>query len=418
MNNLPHQFQRRVESLRMRIETLSSLRNLVALPPAHDISSRQWVVIESELKAVEARLLRRLKRGARAHLPQANSPQVAAILNALLGEIEMEMSRVFTFFDTYMDVLTQRHPAELGLLLAGCDVLAWDGINRDHPALAIVEMPLVYCDRGFGASTLREGVRLPGHGFNPIPLVQIPYSRLKEKYNLTSILHEVGHEAMVRLGLVRALPKVLRSALSRAGASKSIQDLFALWSFEIGPDFWTFCASGIAEAGAIKEILALPPVHAFRIAWADPHPPPYLRSLLSFEWCRQVWGAGVWDRWEKEWLELYPLKDAPLETRDILKRAAVYLPVIARALLRTGFRVLNQKTIPDLFNLSALAPSELQRIVDNAKDGSLELKGLPPSAHLAVFRLIKDQGRLNEEKIDRVMTAWLLKLAARKKNLQ
>jgi hypothetical protein len=418
MNNLPYQLQRRVESLRARIEALSSLRKLVDLPPAHDINRRQWVVIESELRAVEARLLRRLKRGARAHLPQANSPQAAAILNALLGEIEMEMSRVFTFFDTYMDVLTQRHPPELGQLLAGCDVLAWDGINRDHPALAIVEMPLVYCDRGFGASTLREGVRLPGHGLNPIPLIQIPYSRLKEKYNLTSILHEVGHEAMVRLGLVKALPKVLRLALARAGAPKSIEDLFALWSFEIGPDFWTFCACGIAEAGAIREILALPPSHAFRIAWADPHPPPYLRSLLSFDWCRQVWGSGVWDRWEKEWHDFYRLKDAPLETRDIVKKAVTYIPVITRALLRTSFRVLNGKTMPDLFNMAALAPSELQRIVDNSKAGSLELKGLPPSAHLAVFRLIKDQGRLSEEKIDRVMTAWLLKLAERKRNLQ
>lgn len=409
--------QRRIESLRVRIETLSSLRTLVNLPPQHDVTKRQWTVLELELAAVQTRLLGRLKRGARTYLQQADNRSAARAFNTQLGEIELEMSRAFTFFDTYMDVLTQRHTPELGQLLAGCDALAWDGIHRDHPALAIVEPPLVYCDRGFGASTLREGVRLPGRSSNPLPLIQIPYSRLKEKYNLTSILHEVGHEAMVRLGLVATLPKLLRGALARAGAPPAIGDLFALWSSEIGPDFWTFCACGIAEAGAIREILALPPSQAFRVSWTDPHPPPYLRALLSFDWCRQVWGSGVWDDWEREWLDLYRLEDVPPATRELLKKARRYIPTVGKILLHTKVRTLNSGTLPDLFNLSAIAPSELQRFADSAKAGALNLTGLPPSAHLAVFRLLKDQGKLKEESLDSVMTQWLLKLAERKSDL-
>ncbi|MBP1724267.1 MAG: hypothetical protein H6Q44_1972, partial [Deltaproteobacteria bacterium] len=180
--------RRRVESLRMRVENLSSLRRLVDLPPDRDITKRQWAVLESQLKVVEAGLLSRLKKAGRAYLPLVHNSRIARTLNGLLGEIELEMSRVYAFLDTYMDVLTQRHTPELGPLLGGCDVLAWDAINRDHPALAIVEPPLVYCDRGFGASTLREGVMLPNHIPNPMPLIEIPYSRLKEKYNLTSVL--------------------------------------------------------------------------------------------------------------------------------------------------------------------------------------------------------------------------------------
>lgn len=415
MKDRAKNLQRRIESLRARIESLSSLRTLVNLPPQHDITKRQWSVLESELKAVEKRLSARLKRGARTYLTQAYSRPAARALNAQLGDVELEMARAFNFFDTYMDVLTQRNTPELGQMLAGCDALAWDGINKDHPALALVEPPLVYCDRGFGASTLREGVALPGRGTNPMPLIQIPYSRLKEKYNLTSVLHEVGHEAMVRLGLVKTLPETLRAALRRKGAPSAIGDLYALWSSEIGPDFWTFCGCGLAQAGAIKEILALPPAHAFRISWTDPHPPPYVRALLSFDWCRQVWGGGIWDGWEKEWLELYPLEEAPTATRDLMRRAVAYVPAVGRVLLHKKFRSLNGKAIPDLFNLPALAPSELGRVADSAKAGALNLRGLPPSAHLGVFRLMREQGKLKEEGLDSLMTHWLLQLAERRR---
>ena len=408
--------RRRVESLRMRVENLSSLRRLVDLPPDRDITKRQWAVLESQLKVVEAGLLSRLKKAGRAYLPLVHNSRIARTLNGLLGEIELEMSRVYAFLDTYMDVLTQRHTPELGPLLGGCDVLAWDAINRDHPALAIVEPPLVYCDRGFGASTLREGVMLPSHIPNPMPLIEIPYSRLKEKYNLTSVLHEAGHEALVRLGLVSTLPKAFRYGLAKTGASATIQDFFALWSSEIGPDFWTFCSSGIAEAAGIKEILALPPHHVFRVSGTDPHPPPYLRVLLSFEWCRQAWGRGAWDNWEKEWFELYPLEGAPIEARELLKKAGTYLPLISRTLLQTRFRVLNGKTIPDLFRLSTLAPAELERVAGTARSGALNLKGISPSAQLAVFRVIRDRGMLNEEAIDRIMTEWLVKLGERRRN--
>src|SRR5689334_11744671 len=96
---------RRSRSLRARIEALSSLRRTVALPPRSDITRRQWTVIEMQLAAVEARLSARLKRGARAYLPDADRPPAARALNALLGELELELARAYEFFDTYMDVL-------------------------------------------------------------------------------------------------------------------------------------------------------------------------------------------------------------------------------------------------------------------------------------------------------------------------
>src|SRR5687768_13677381 len=217
--------ERKIEAQRFRIEALSSLRELVSLAPNRDITKRQWRILEAELKTIETRLVRRLKRGASTYLSQPDNLTAARAMNSLLGELELEMTKAFTFFDTFMDILTQRHTPELGPLLAGCDALALDSIKKPHPALSIVEAPIVGCDRGFGAKTFREYVRFPGGSYNPMPLVQIPYSRLKEKYNLTSVLHEVGHEAMVRCGLKKTLPKVLRSGLARAGAPAPVGDL-------------------------------------------------------------------------------------------------------------------------------------------------------------------------------------------------
>jgi hypothetical protein len=406
-------FERRVDSARLRIADLLSLRQLVGLPIESDISSRQWAALERQLRAAEARLNARLRRTADQYLGKISDIGAARAMNAALGDIELELARTYTFFDTYVDVLTQRYSPRLGPLLAGCDVLAWHAMRKDHPALRIVEPPLVFCDRGFGASIIRESVKMPDGTPNPIPLIQIPYSRLKEKCNLTSVLHEVGHQALMRLGLVSAIPKALRATLARAGASSLTRDMFALWSSEIGPDFWTFCTSGMAAAAGLREILALPPSHVFRVSWTDPHPPPYLRVLLSFEWCRQQWGRGDWDAWQREWTALYPIEAAAREVRKILVEGLAHLPAVARTLFATRFRTLAGRRLPDLFRLSDLSPPALEAVTAGIETGTLRLTGVPPTTQLAVFRLIRERTKVPEDELDGIMTRWLTRLGAR-----
>lgn len=355
----------------------------------------------------------RLLSAERSLLPNAYRPAVRRRLNAVIGQLELDLSRSLVYFDTYMDVLTQRHPAELGALLAGCDVIAADALRRDHPALLSVQCPVVYCDRGFGASTLREGVALRGLGENPMPLIQIPYSRLSEKYNLTSILHEVGHEAMVRIGLRAELPRVLRRAAIASGAPAAIGDLFALWSSEIGPDLWGFCCSGLAATGTIQEFLALPSAHVFRVSASDPHPPPYVRALLSFALCREVWGRGPWDAWQDVWLENYPLREAPGDARGLLQQAARTVPRVAAALLTQRFESLGGRPLTNLFELDALNPRALDARVSGT---TVSLRNLRPAAHFAVFRLLREQRQIGEAALDRLMTHWLHELGKKRQN--
>lgn len=394
-----------------RIRALSTLRDMVALPPDSDITQRQWAALGTALKSAEENLIQPLRQHAQA-IFGSDTRDIHQVrrFHAELGETELRLTKTYSFFDTYTDILSQRLMPGLGPLLAGCDVLALDALNRRAPALRLVEPPLVYCDRGFGASIARQDIRLPNGTPNPLPLIQIPYTRLQEKWNLTSVLHEVGHEAMVRLGMVALWPRIAAVALARYGASERVQRLFGMWMSEIGPDFWTFGCSGIAAAGGIRELIVLPPAMMLRISETDPHPPPYLRVLLNFEWCRQQWGSGPWDKWERTWLDLYPLEGLHGTQRDTLEACRQLLPVLSRAMLHTRLRVLGGRPMTALFDFEALHPLRLERIAAGARTGRLDLRGLRPAAQLAVFRQVKEMRLLTPEQLDAVMAKWLTQL--------
>lgn len=404
------EFKRRIASIRIRAETLPTLRKVVGLPKERDISEERWAFLEAHLISARNKLLTRLDELAQKYLTNTHRPKSLRMLNYSLGELELDMAKAFAFFDTYMDVLTQRHSPALEPLLRGCDVLAKDAMMKEHPALLEIEPPLVFCDRGFGASILRADVRLPDGTPNPMPLIQIPYSRLKEKHNLTSVLHEVGHQAMVRLRLTPALSTALRSTLSDSGAPNLVADLYASWAPEIGPDFWGFCASGIAQVGTIKDILALPSERVFQISWGDPHPPAYIRALLAFDWCRRLWGQGIWDAWEKEWLKLYPIESAPTDAQEVILEIKRSIPLVGAILFKAKYRALNGRTIPDLFNLADLEPVKLKKIAETLDSGALQFRNLAPCTQLAVFRVIRNSGKLSESEIDKIMALWLCKL--------
>jgi hypothetical protein len=404
--------QRRAESLEFRIKALTGLRQVVALPASQDITERQWSVLEPQLSAASVELITRVKAATQRLLPRADRPAARRRLNAALGRVELDMTRAFTFFDTYMDVLTQRRSRSLAEVLAGCDVLALAAMRRDHPALSAIEPPLVYCDRGYGASIVREGVPFPDGSPNPMPLIQIPYSRLREKCNLTSILHEVGHQALQRLTLIQPLAETIRAALARAGAPVPVRELYGSWMFEVGPDFWAFCLVGAAEAAAVRDLFALEPQHTTRISGNDPHPPPYLRALLTFDWCRRAFGRGAWDDWERDWKALYPLDRVPPATRRLLLRARRYIPLVGERLFNARFRELGGRALPELFDFRGLSPPELRRAAASARSGVLDLRGLPPCTQLAVFGELRNG--MDEARIDRIMTEWLRRLGDRR----
>lgn len=397
-------FKRRALALRKRIESLTGLRELVGLNIATDLTADEWASVNAPLATLRDRLL--------AKLPEASNDARAA--NARLGDLELEAARAFSLFDTFMDILTQRHSPALGPLLRGCDVLAAEALRRDIAGLAGCRAPIVYCNRGFGAAVVRSDARLYADIPNILPLIQIPYGRLQEKLQLTSLLHEVGHEAMGRLALLPNIRQALTTELARGGVPDTVRELYVHWLSEIAADLWSFLASGMAHAATLREILALPAEHAFRLSMQVPHPPPYLRALLGFQLCRAAWGAGPWEEWEAQWLANYPRSDCPPTTRDLFDAARAALPQVSRVLLGAKYKALGGRRLPDLFDLPALAPDALARHARDLAAGRALAPGVTACTRLAVFRHARDVDGVREETINRQMKSWLYGLAGRR----
>jgi hypothetical protein len=414
--HLASQFELRRQAALTRIDALGDLRRVVGLPRAIDLDERGWRGLQRPLDALRRQL--RLSMGGLGTLAAAAGPLDARqrSMSYRLGRIELEISKAFTLYDTYMDILTQRHSPLLGPLLRGCDILALDALDcKGLPTLSR-RAPLVYCDRGFGASILRSSIRLFEGILNSTPLIQIPYARLKELLHLTSICHEVGHEALSNSGIAEALADAIAEALEKERVPADIIDLYRFWSSEIGPDFWGFLCSGSAQSKTITEILALPPDHAFRITPREPHPPAYLRALLSFAWCRHAWGGGPWDAWEKDWRALYPLSDAPQRVRGSIEAASAAIPVVTQVLFTTRFRASAGKALPELFDVRALRPKALAAAAEALVDRSRPAEGERPCVVLAQFRSAHDRQLADRLTIERLMAAWLHGLAARRPN--
>jgi hypothetical protein len=262
----------------------------------------------------------------------------------------------------------------------------------------------VYCDRGFGAKILREGVTL-ARSVNPVAFIAIPYSRLAEKYNLISIYHEVGHQALNKLGLVTPFQEVFATCVQNAGGNQLVQTLFGNWSREIMPDFWAFGFTGMGQTSSMRDVLMVPQAMALGVSPTQQHPPSYLRFLVSAEWCRFLWGRGDWDNWIEEWESFYPVKNADKVTQEILLAAKRYLPAIARATITTRFKKIGNRAIASFFDLERIAPSNLQRC--STKE---HFSAQPVGVQLASFRLLRDKKNMPIQRINELMNSWLINL--------
>jgi hypothetical protein len=396
----------KIESMRNRAKVLTRLKEMIALKKEEDIQQEQWELLQNQLSSISNKILQQLRMIGDAFLAGRENVSTRKVVINRLGELELELTSAYDFYDTFMDILTQRLSNDIGPLLRGCDVIAADAMQRGMIA-DLTMAPLVYCDRGFGAATLREGVSILKTVPNPIPFISIPYSRLTEKYNLISINHEVGHQALVKLNLVNVLSNLFKTVTARAGASTLLQNLFANWAKELGPDFWAFCLSGMAQTCSLRDVLILPTHQMFQVTAYQVHPPAYLRFLVTTEWCRQVWGKGVWDVWEEEWKQLYSPDTMDEATCEIITAASRFIPAIAKACVQTKFKRLNGKTIFSLFSIDELKPELLQKHASIVGVQSPSFKKLPIGSQLAVFRLLREGRAAKQSTIDKYMTQWL-----------
>jgi len=394
----------KIESLKARTELLTGLNKVVSTKVYLNIKPAQWFPINNQLNTVANKISRQLDTCTDSYLIYADDERQKSKLINVLGEIELQLSQAYNFYDTYMDILTQRLSPVLGPLLRGCDEIAADGLKHEY-LTSVTKNPIVYCDRGFGASILREGVTL-AKTVNPVAFIAIPYSRLAEKYNLISIYHEVGHQALYKLDLVEPFRQVFSLSAKNAGANQLLQNMLANWSKEIIQDFWAFGHTGMGQTSSIRDVLLVPQAMALSISPYQQHPPPYLRFLISVEWCRFLWGRGDWDEWAEEWETFYPVEYLDKATKEIILQAKKILPNIARATITTRFKKLSNKTIATFFDMESISPGNLLKCKN--KD---HLLNQSIGVQLSAFRLIRDKNNMPIAKLNAILNSWLINLS-------
>ena len=396
---------KRYTNTHRKINSLTFIRQIVSLSNGVDLTPRQWSSIETLLFTIKKDLLFYLRSAP--VLKNLNDPSSVKKINNIIAKTEVKLDRALKIFDTYLDLITQRQSSVLGQMLGGCDVLAATAIKQKHSALQIIESPVVYLDRGYGASIFKQDMDFYGYK-NPVSLIQIPYSMLVCSYMLTSVAHEVGHAVQPQIGLDTIFPKMIFDILKDAQAPSHVKDLFVLWNRELFADLWAFFCCGKAQSG-IRDLLALSNDTVFDIRLRDPHPTNYIRVLLSFEWCRQLWGHGKWDEWEAEWTRLYPLNLSKLKYVKTLEELRQYVPVFSRGIMKAVIPNLKVRFV-DLFDMDNLSPSNLRRISEDPEKFKYGLKNLNPCHQFAVFRHMYDENMINGRHCNRLVQKWLRKL--------
>lgn len=411
------QSKNRYDAIERKIKNLTKLQKLVNLPIETDLTKSQWEAINRQLTVIEERLLTKLNKQARIYMPYLQTSRAFQKFNDALASLEIEYTyNALPVFNLFLKICNQRSSINLGRLLKGCDALAFDALDRDHPALKIIEPPITYIEGKSGAAILPEKAPLIEKTLNPIALIQIPFQRLMTKTHLISILHEGGHELTARLGLDQIMKNIILKRLTDVGAPDEVKSLNYVWLSEEIPDFIAWCLCGEAHSYSMMEINLLPKDRVFFLETGGPHPPGYYRVLMSFEWCRQQWGNGKWDQYEKEWIEhLYPLDEANLYEKQILTQCKKYLPLVCKIMLNQKLNVLNGRTIPELFNVSLLSPHKLEKICKTADHGKLDLKNLSPCLQLAVLRKLLDIRKdIKEFQADKILEDWLIRVGKRR----
>ncbi|RYF96868.1 MAG: hypothetical protein EOO00_01625 [Chitinophagaceae bacterium] len=124
--------------------------------------------------------------------------------------LRLRYNSILDQLDIFADVLAQRSEHGVGIWLSGLDVLAEDGLIAcndlvNNPAL------MVYIDRGHGAAIRRAATKLPGGDDNPVAVIQVPRERMVGSGVASSLIHEVGHQAVESLHVSAQIRKLLHS---------------------------------------------------------------------------------------------------------------------------------------------------------------------------------------------------------------
>lgn len=372
-----------------------------AMPSAEALQAiEQYLVLgRHQLRDKIRRYLRWLRSSASRQVPPAERQRRLTFLKLLFN-------RVLTQFDLFADVLTQRSEHKNGVWLAGLDVVATDVLNL--PGLHLDAPPLIcYLSPSYGAAIRRAGTRLPGGGSNPVTIIRVPRERMVGSGISASLIHEVGHQGAVLLGLIDSLRADLRKVAPRDPALLDVWPLWSQWISEIIADYWAVAHLGIGSTLGLIGVMSLPRAFVFRVNPVDPHPIPWIRVKLSCVIGQALFPNPQWARVNRIWDQLYPLSSQPPDKQDYFRQIEAALPDFVRVLLHHRPRSLRGKTLREVFPVAQRQPARLRALFRTWSHEPTKMRRQPPSLVLAVIGQAKADQRLSPTREGRTLVHLL-----------
>jgi hypothetical protein len=402
-----------LNSLTVAVDSLVNPIANVSEASRRHLSTKQRLAIERSFQSRTA--------GLKAHLAELKKEftNIRNMEGLLLFRSNLQSVRDHYFsteqvFEYYVDLLHTRSERDMGMLLRGCDQIAYASLQQVLHQLGH-EVPTVICyqDRGEGASILKAGIYLWDSNTNPAAVIKVVRSAIPLP-RLTSILHECGHQVAHITNWNQELGELLYNSILAAGGPKYLAHLWESWASEIAADFYSLHQSNIASILGLYEVVAGSALRIARIIPGDPHPAGIIRLMLGISACKIAYGRGPWDDLDKILSILYPISAGGAEASKVITDSIPLLPVICNAISRTKMKAFSGKSLDMLVPWDFSSPTRLRKFLGkDFSNFSVDAKMLVnhPIVALLGFRLIQLFGGRSHYWIIEQMRKWLVSLA-------
>lgn len=402
------------EEARAMLTRLARVRPFALLTPAvpaATVSVAAQTAIERYLADGRRELRARIAR----FISWLRGPEAArsspAELQRRFTFLRLRFNVVLSQFDIFAEALTQRSEHETGTFVAGLDVVATEALTL--PGIEAPPPVVCYLVRDPGAAIRRARTRLPGGGENPVAIIRVPRERMVGSGVASSLVHEVGHQGAALLGLVESLRPALQARQRNDPAHRAAWLLWERWISEIVADLWSVSRVGVSATLGLIGVVSLPRVFVFRVNIEDPHPPPWLRVLVSCAMGDALYPHPQWGRLAALWRSLYPIADAGPSAGPLLAMMAAHAPAFVSLLLAHRPKSLGGRTLAATMRADDRHPGQLAALWRGWRGQPAAMRDAPPTLVFAAIGQARADGALAPEAESRtlayLLTYWALR---------
>lgn len=385
----------RIEELRRRVEALPNEVESWRLRTLNDVDTQLHA---SQLTAIST--LMKLQTEQQGATLAALTPG-AADFEDQAYKLVLQIIRSQRIWDFFRGKLELRFSAKFKDILWVADTVAWDSYSRamaEQPAMVdasvLREPPLTYLTADFSPATWARGTRpYDGHNYElgtttlPIPVIRVPWDHVENVWELTSLMHEVGHDLEADLKLRAPLTDSLVAKLQQANVPAARVNRWTKWEAETFSDLVALQLGGPAFADALASLLLLPASDVTTLNPSDPHPNHYLRILMNAAYIRTLHADNTKlqddaDRIRTAWLDVYGNQGDPA-----LADYENDFPLVFEALMDTKFDALNQSTVRDLLPYSPNMDAKIRVAASYLITGKVKPQGVRPRHWISAARV-------------------------------